>query len=238
MIVGICSVRNEVGIVGSSLRHLLEQGIDHVIVSDANSTDGTRDLLWSFGDAVTVYTDDSFPFIQEAEMTFLASKAGEMGTEWVVPFDADEFPYAVDGGTVAEALRSVPAGVAKLFMRVYRHHDWDRREVEFETPRKVVFRWTEGATLTPGQHDVSVYPEGSPDLLAVRELKYRDFDHFRAKIAAHLETMRPEWGPGYAAHVQQFRGVDDDAMRRAWATMMAVPTTHDPIPSTLHGLVV
>lgn len=240
VIAAICSVRNEAGIIESSIRHHFGQGVDAIYLSDAMSTDGTREILdrlgEEFGPRLLVMDDTAKPFIQEREMTRLAQVAVSQGADWVVPFDADEFIYDPIGGTIADVLDTIGPSIGKLAMRVFRHHDWNLREIAPEYPRKVLARGVANLSFIVGQHDASTPGEGVEGFLDIRELKYRSFEHFRSKIAGHLETMRPEWGPQFATHVQKFRGASEERMREAWDQMMAVPTVLDPIPSTLTSL--
>ena len=62
--------------------------VDHVIVADNMSTDGTRDILDSL--PVEVVEDNDPAYYQSAKMTHLARLAYLRGADWVVPFDADE----------------------------------------------------------------------------------------------------------------------------------------------------
>ena len=251
MIVGICSVRNEELLIETTLRHILAQGVDRVLISDANSIDGTREAIAraDLSGKVSLFTDDLPYCDQPVEMNRLAGYAAEWGADWVLPFDADEFPYAPNGGTIADALNAQPPNVCKVFLRVWNHLDWNRREtvpgsingaLNHCAPiwqRKVVFRWQRGAKLLIGQHGVSFEGPHTEGVLDLRELKYISVDHFKAKIRGQLDRLDPSLGFGYADHVRRFDGASDAEMEATWNEMSAVPTTHDPVPSTLKGLV-
>ena len=93
-------VRNEVDIVGEVVRNLRDQGVDHVVVADHGSTDGTRELLeeLSTRDPRIHVADDREPvFYQSEKITYLARRAWRAGADWVIPFDGDEYWFAVGG---------------------------------------------------------------------------------------------------------------------------------------------
>ncbi len=106
-------MRDELDVVTASIQHLLDQGVDHVLVADHQSTDGTREQLQDLAasDArVHVALDGEAGHFQKEKITRLARAAWRHGAAWVLPFDADEFWYA-DGVPVAEYLAGLPVEV-------------------------------------------------------------------------------------------------------------------------------
>lgn len=101
--VGISMVRDEVDIVAATVGHMLTQ-VDHVIVADNGSVDGTRDVLAGLG--VEVIDDHEVGYYQSVKMTAIASRAMAAGFNWAVPFDADEVWYSQFGriGDMLDAL--------------------------------------------------------------------------------------------------------------------------------------
>ncbi len=92
-IVGITMVRNEADIVDLTIRHHLRIGCDAVLAVDNGSTDKTAGILGRLArhdDRIT-WTSDPGAFRQSEITTILARQAFEIGADWVVPFDADEF---------------------------------------------------------------------------------------------------------------------------------------------------
>lgn len=93
-VVAITMVRDEEDIIDWTLQHLLEQGIDHIIVADNLSVDKTPWKLAALASTgrVTVIQDEEPGYYQDEKMTRLAHMAAnDFGAEWVVPFDADEY---------------------------------------------------------------------------------------------------------------------------------------------------
>lgn len=106
-------VRDEADIVVTTVTHLLNQGIDHVIIADSGSIDGTTQALASLAASdsrVHLALDGQPKHLQSEKITYLAHRAWRAGATWVLPFDADEFFFAKDS-TVAEFLRSQSASI-------------------------------------------------------------------------------------------------------------------------------
>jgi hypothetical protein len=109
---GVSIVRDEVDVVGLTVRHLLDQGVSRILVADNCSVDGTRELLRSLARTtrrVAVVTDHEPAYYQSEKMTWLAHQAWRGGADWIVPFDADEFWFA-EGMSIAEYLGTLDAG--------------------------------------------------------------------------------------------------------------------------------
>lgn len=101
-------VKNEADIIESVVRHLLDQDVDHILVVDNNSDDDTVDILRRLSRSKPVHVgfDHEPAYYQSHKMTRLAQAARRAGASWVIPFDADEFWFALDG-TVGRYLTQV-----------------------------------------------------------------------------------------------------------------------------------
>jgi hypothetical protein len=109
----VATVRDELDVIEASVTHLLDQGVDHVLVLDHLSTDGTRELLtdWSLRDGrIHVVLDDKPGHFQREKITRLSVAAWWAGASWIVPFDADEFWYA-ENAPLAAFLHTIDASV-------------------------------------------------------------------------------------------------------------------------------
>lgn len=218
MIVGIASIRNEAEIIAKSATHTLAVGADHLIISDGYSTDGTFDILESL-DGVTALRQDG-PFIQPDEMLRLTRLAKDMGADWVVPFDADEFWCDLTPLTDAPAV--------KVFATVYGHTSWEQRHAEARRLPKCCYRDT--TMCHWGSHDAATDGDVVHGL-EIRELQYQSFDHFLAKIdkAAYL-FEHSDFHPGYGSHMRALVALTDEQRVEEWDRLCAIPTVHDPIP--------
>jgi glycosyltransferase involved in cell wall biosynthesis len=229
MIVAVTMVRDEADIIGFTLAHLLEQ-VDHVIVADNLSVDATPDILATF-DRVTVVEDHDPAYTQAVKMTRLAHMAGDMGADWVVPFDADEAWTLPD--------LDIDAGVVTASPHVYVPQPSDpddpnpitRTQWRLPTPEpqpKVMFRYDPAAVLHMGQHDVD-HPGTRSNGAMVRHYQYRSLEQVRRKVtngvnaynATALSTI-------YGSHWRNLAALDDEGLAAWWDEYTTQPLVHDP----------
>jgi Glycosyl transferase family 2 len=111
-------VRDEADIVDVNLAYHLARGVDEVIVTDHRSTDGTRERLaaWAATEPrVHVLHEDREACDQSAYVSRMARMAhDELGADWVVNDDADEFLWPEAGADLREALARVPRTCSRL----------------------------------------------------------------------------------------------------------------------------
>lgn len=226
-LVAVMTVRNEVDIIGPCLAHLEAQGVDRVLIYDGMSTDGTRDIYPSHRFA-TVYDDTADHHRQPFLTSKLARQAFDEGAKWVLPVDADEFWVPCGGGTLAEVLTAQPPEVGKLYARMYQYHDFDRREPAPKPMPKVAFRPHENVEVQNGNHEVTI-AGGVWDVIEVREIQYRSFEHFCRKIIERNATFDPTLPGGDGQHHRQYEGWTAGQLEPVWAAMQARETVLDPI---------
>ncbi|MBS0662657.1 MAG: glycosyltransferase family 2 protein [Verrucomicrobia bacterium] len=92
-LVAVSIVKNEADIIEPFVRHTLAW-VDHHLVFDHDSSDGTREILGALqaeGLALTLFTDHALGNLQQARSNRLTALAArEHGADWILPLDADE----------------------------------------------------------------------------------------------------------------------------------------------------
>ena len=237
--VAVTMVKDEADVIGFTVRHMLAE-VDRVLVADNLSTDGTRDVLDELAASSAgrlVVVDDPDPrYHQSAKMTALALRARlDMGAEWVVPFDADEWWYS-PFGRIADVLAGVAPqwliAPAQLFDHVATAEDdldeldpirrlGFRRRNRNPLP-KVACRWREDLTIEQGNHDATYAGGGTrfAEHLVVRHFPYRSIEQLVRKVrngaAAYRATDLPEH---FGAHWRQWGDLLDQRGEEAIAEL-------------------
>ncbi len=106
-LVAVSVVKNEADIIEPFIRHA-RAWVDHHLVFDHDSTDGTRGILGALqreGLPLTVYTDDALGNLQQARSNALTHRAvQEFAADWILPLDADEAISGPDRATLEDIL--------------------------------------------------------------------------------------------------------------------------------------
>lgn len=207
----VSMVRDENDVIEGMLRHLADE-VDHLIVADNGSTDGTRDILDQLVSELplTVVDQPDPAYYQSRHMSALAEMAAQMGATWIVPADADEL-WVAYSDRIRIALAGLPKAVRVVRAQLINHFctaidtdDLDPfrsmvwRQQEPMVLPKVAFRWAPGAVIHQGNHGVSMpgtlLTVGS--VLEVRHFPYRSAGQFVSKArngaAAYRATDLPE----------------------------------------------
>lgn len=214
----IAMVKDEADVIEHTVRRMLRQ-VDHVLMSDNGSTDGTREILRRIShelplSTLTIYSDPDPAYYQSRKMTTLAECAAAAGAKWVVPFDADEVWLPRDDRPIREILRDLPGNVlvaeAPLFDHVATARDPDDvvdpvARMGWRRPapgplRKVACRAVPGLTIHQGNHGATFdgvpHPPAVTTALEVRHFPYRSVEQFVSKVrngaAAYAATDLPE----------------------------------------------
>ncbi len=106
-LVAVSIVKNEADVIEAFLRHT-RAWVDHHLVFDHDSTDGTREILGKLlaeGLPLTVFTDEALGNLQQARSNHLSRlAASDWGADWVLPLDADEFLTGPGRGALENSL--------------------------------------------------------------------------------------------------------------------------------------
>jgi hypothetical protein len=202
-------VRDEADIIEATISRMLRE-VDHVLVADNGSVDGTAEILRSL-DGVTVLVDPDPDFLvdqqQARRTTALASLAAQRGADWVVPFDADEVWVAFDG-RIGDVLDDLPQSVRVVRAEMVNHVVTDRdppgpdlpARLVYRLPRfhdlpKVACRTDPGLWIMNGNHRVTyrgvALPRRVDGLLRVHHFPFRSAEQFVRKIRFKADRKNP-----------------------------------------------
>ena len=87
-------VRDEIDVLAATIEHYLAAGVDHLVVTDNGSVDGTAELLERYRRAgvVDLIHEPNHTYDQSRWVTRMARRAAaQHGADWVINADADEF---------------------------------------------------------------------------------------------------------------------------------------------------
>ena len=145
----IVMVRDEADIIEHTLRHLASQ-VDHVIVSDNLSSDGTAEILAELGVEglpLTVLPDDNPAYYQSMKTTWLAARALERGFDWALPVDADEMWVTDDGRPIREFLQSLAPDVEAVTATLYHYLPTAKDDGDANPFRRIGWRLAHPSSL-------------------------------------------------------------------------------------------
>ena len=108
-------VRDEADIVAKNIDFHLAQGVDFIVAIDNGSMDGTRDILSDYERAgvAKVFDEPGRNLAQGTWVTRAALYArDELGADWIINNDADEFWHAPNG-SLKEVAEEAPASILR-----------------------------------------------------------------------------------------------------------------------------
>jgi hypothetical protein len=212
-------VRNEEDILADQLRLHYALGVDAVIATDHASTDATPEILREFArdHELHIWHEAGDDYRQPAWVTRMARQAVELGADWVINADADEFHWP-KAGTLKDVLAAVPERYGVLEMPVSHfvpaydgpgawHERLRFRECRSLKPsgrgyaRNVAHRAHPDVVVQRGNHQISgAQLEELPGWRPITVLHFpiRSYEQYERKIAGGGEsyTGGHYWSPG------------------------------------------
>jgi hypothetical protein len=199
-------VRDEADIIETTVTRMLRE-VDHVLVADNRSVDGTSEILRSL-DRVTVLfdPDPAFADQQARRTTVLAGLAAQRGAGWVVPFDADEVWVAHDGRRIGDLLDDLPDHILLARGVMKNHVSTERDPPGSDVPSRMVYRRPEFArfpkvacrtrpelSIVKGNHHASYGGEFDvrrvDGLLSVHHFPIRSVEQFLVKARQRADEL-------------------------------------------------
>jgi glycosyltransferase involved in cell wall biosynthesis len=228
---GITMIANEGDIIEYTLRHMLNQGLDGIIVANNLSTDNTPDILDALqaekrNTRLIVMEDTDPAHRQGKKMTRLARFAKDLSGEadlWIIPFDADELWIVADQTeNLSERVRKSSSGVigVPMWNHFCTNQDGENKNpfirmcfknIERNALDKVAYRYTPYIKIGDGNHAVSTLSDrcipGRASGLEIRHFPYRGEDHFIRKIdrGGRALELATELDVSIGGHWRQYR---------------------------------
>ena len=232
---GITMVKNEADIIEQTIRHLLDQGVDHILAADNGSSDGTYEILLELSRTLPVHViqDRELAYYQSEKMTWLADRVMEAGAEWVIPFDADEFWYGVSA-PLSEVLRSQKGHTIELtkLYNVFPSIEGPALRID-PTPYwdlKVCFSRWENAVIKMGNHEVVAPGKQKLHEVAIIHYPWRSKEQFTRKLrqgAKALEATDLPDNMGY--HWRRNGDITIESATPLWEALLRGEVDHDTI---------
>jgi hypothetical protein len=196
--------RDEADIVDAQIAFHLHAGVDFVVATDNRSQDGTAEILERYERAglLLLLREEGDDMRQDEWVTRMARlAAAELGADWVINADADEFWWP-RSGSLKDVLSAVPKryGVVRGCWRHFLPRPWtdpffaERMTVRlcapahpgdkatiFHAHQKVAHRADPEVSIEPGNHDAR-----SPRLAPLRGWHPLEVLHFSLRSSEQL----------------------------------------------------
>lgn len=189
---GIAMVKNEADIIETTAKHLLAEGVDQLLIADNGSTDGTLEILCNLAQTlpVTILIDNEPAYYQAEKMTWLADQAHQHGATWVVPFDADELWFGLNGNLAQTLGRSSSSYMsATLFNQFPQENGAWLTDIVAHPNGKVCFKPDGLLSLNMGNHSVAGILMPSEGQIAILHRPWRSFEQFEQKVRQGTKSL-------------------------------------------------
>lgn len=217
----ISMFKNEADIAQHAVKHMIDEGVDGIIIADNMSTDATLEQLHACESyaqerhvKLIIEVDEEVGHYQSKKMTAMVARAAALGANWIVPFDADELWYS-KFGRMADTLKMLPPNitVAQCMMLDHFATSMDGsggspfENLQWCVPKysdfpKIAYRWTPEVVIHEGNHGVDHANGEVINCLELRHFPYRSFEHVKDKAIKGKKAFdaAPELRPNIGVH--------------------------------------
>jgi hypothetical protein len=225
-LVAVSRVRNECDIIEAFVRHHC-QLFDQLVVVDDGSTDGTYEILQSLQAERLPVQLNRDPAVADPQARYLTRlvllAVHQLGADWVMPLDADEFVEPGRGKTLAQVLDRRPPHLLKVAWHGFLWRRENERSMELNPVVRMRWRMprspdflskvlvpaslvTDAVHLAQGNHDLLLddiaLPAQALDDICLCRFPIRSIEQYAGKIAVgylqHAATAG--WGPRTEFH--------------------------------------
>ena len=212
-------VRDEADIIRPLIDHYREQGIDHILVTDNGSLDGTAEILEEYArnGAIELLHDPVHRKQQSPVVTAMARQLSEKhAVDWVINTDADEFllsknralsladvfaqlPIAIRSFTVPVTnlvgpLAAEGTGIGRLVWRDRRSpEELAKVGLKAQPTHNAIHVGSPDVTVSQGNHFVSIASEGDVPAgleMEVLHLPWRSWAQYRHRVEVSGNAYR------------------------------------------------
>lgn len=221
---GIAMVKNEADVIEQTVKHLLDQGLDHILIVDNGSEDKTVEILHDLARThpISIGTDNEPAYYQSEKMTWLADKAKEHGATWIVPFDADEFWFGTAGSLAsALAVAREPILEALIYNQFPQPDGAWKVDATPHQEAKICFKPNRPFVVAMGNHSLIGPGKTGTSKIAILHRPWRSFEQFSRKIrqgAASLNLTDLQESLGY--HWRSMGEASDSELQEVWSRLI------------------
>lgn len=225
-------------IAAYTLRHLLGEGIDKILIDLVPTEDETNalvhELAGQYPDQIEIFPSEDVSIWGSRRMTRLANIAYDRGVELVLPCDADELFFSRNGIPLADEIRKLQGWLwgVQVYMHLASATDsldpnpylrMVHRQKEPLRLNKIICRYNPRMVIDEGNHGASwqdgrkIAGDWCP--IEMRHFPYRSADQFvkKVKVTEKAILATPgypqEWGVHYKMYANTLKIAGEQALR-------------------------